>query len=596
MTHDLFRRARSLPWLCFGLLVFSSALTADVPVGQDRGGQGRSGGGAPQSPSTVEFLVLGNDGQPVTDLKAEEVSLRIAGRERKIESLELKRFSGGAPGAAPAAPSAPPPFATNAGGGSAAAPGRVFMFVIEDTSVRPGDERPIRASIEKLLGTLAPNDRVGILTTPNPTVRLDPTTDRARVTEALGRVSGQRPGSMSSGDRACRTRDSLVALRNILPVLQTDSGLATVVFFSAQLEQAATGGASTSGAGCMVSTDLFQGIASTSAASRAHIFVVQAEESVSQRSEGLENLASVSGGGQVFPLVSSGDPVARIARETAAYYVASFRPEQNDRVGGGQRLELRVSREGVHARSYGEYTFRAGAAAAGAPGNVREMLKSPGNFADVPIRLAAFPARAAGEKLRVLVLVEPGTPETKFASAAVGMIDAKNSMRQIVLDDKMLALPTAIVPFEVDPGSYRVRVAATDAAGKGGTVEYNLDANLTPAGPIKLSAMLLGAMRGTGFTPVMQFKDEEQAVVYVEAYGDRGQSAVSAKVELVGADGKVMQEFQPGGSGTSEPDKVILTAGVPLKDLKPGDYLLRLRFQLQGQAEGVVSQTLRKVQ
>jgi hypothetical protein len=401
---------------------------------------------------------------------------------------------------------------------------------------------------------------------------------------------------MSSGDRACRTRDSLVALRNVLPSLQSDS-LATVVFFSSQLEQAATGGASTGGAGCMVSTDLFQGIASTSAASRAHVYVVQAEESVSQRSEGLENLASVSGGGQVYPLVSSGDPVERIARETAAYYVATFRPEQNDRVGGGQRLELRVSRPGVHARSYGEYTFRAGAAAAsGAPGNVRDMLKSPGTFTDVPIRVAAFPARAAGEKLRVLVLVEPGTPETKFASGAVGLIDAKSSMRQLVFDDKTLALPTAIVPFEVDPGSYRVRVAVTDASGKAGTVEYNLDANLVSAGTIKLSAMLLGALRGTGFTPVMQFKDEEQAVVYVEAYGDRGQGSVSAKVELVGADGKVMQEIQPGGSATNEPDKVILTAAVPLKELKPGDYVVRLRFQLQGQPEGVVSHTLRKVQ
>jgi hypothetical protein len=594
MTYDLFRRVRSLPWLCFGVLVFSSVLAADGPLRQDRGGQGRSSG-TPQNPSTVEFLVLGGDGQPVGDLKAEEVTLRIAGRERKIESLELKRFSGGAPGAAPAAAAAPPPFVTNAGGGATAAPGRVFMFVIEDQSVRPGDERPIRASIEKLLETLGPNDRVGLLTTPNATVRLVPTTDRARVKQELGRISGQRPGSMNSTDRACRTRDSLVALRSILPVLESGGGLATVVFFSSQLEQAAT--TSSGDAGCMVTTDLFNGIASTSAASRAHIFVVQAEESVSQRSEGLENLASVSGGGQVYPLVSSGDPVERIARETAAYYVATFRPEQNDRVGGGQRLELRVSRPGVHARSYGEYTFRAGAAAAsGAPGNVRDMLKTPGSFTDVPIRVAAFPARAAGEKLRVLVLVEPGTPETKFASGAVGLIDAKSSMRQLVFDDKTLALPTAIVPFEVDPGSYRVRVAVTDASGKAGTVEYNLDANLVSAGTIKLSAMLLGALRGTGFTPVMQFKDEEQAVVYVEAYGDRGQGSVSAKVELVGADGKVMQEIQPGGSATNEPDKVILTAAVPLKELKPGDYVVRLRFQLQGQPEGVVSHTLRKVQ
>jgi hypothetical protein len=594
MTYHLFRPARSLPWLAAGVLVFASLLVADGLASQDRGGQ-RSGS-PPQNPSTVEFLVIDNDGQPVTDLKAEEVTLRIAGRERKIESLELKRFGSGG-GGAPAAAAAPPPYATNVGSGSAGAAGRVFMFVIEDQSVRPGDERPIHAAIEKLMEALAPGDRLGLLTTPNATVRLDPTTDRARVKEALTRVSGQRPGSMSSGDRACRTRDSLVALRNILPTLPSDGGLATVVFFSAQLEQAATTAGAASNAGCMVTTDLFQGIASASAASRAQVFVVQAEESVSQRSEGLENLASVSGGGQVLPLVASGDPLARIARETAAYYVASFRPEQNDRVGAGQRLELRVSRSGVHTRSYGEYSFRPDAAAASAKaGNVRDMLKTPAHFGDVPVRVVAFPSRAAAEKVRVLVLADPGTPETKFAAAAVGIIDAKNQMRQVVLDEKQLAASPSIVAFEVDPGSYRVRLVATDAAGRGGSAEYSLDASLKSAGTMKLSGMLLGAARAGGFAPVMQFRDEEAAIMYVEAYGDRGTGAVTAKVELVGGDGKVMQELQPGGSGTNEPDKVILTAQVPLKDLKPGDYVVRLRFQLEGQAEGQVSHTLRKVQ
>ena len=71
---------------------------------------------------------------------------------------------------------------------------------------------------------------------------------------------------------------------------------------------------------------------------------------------------------------------------------------------------------------------------------------------------------------------------------------------------------------------------------------------------------------------------------------------MTAKAELVGADGKVIQEIQPGGSQTKEPDRVILTAPIPIKELKPGDYIVRLRFQLAGQPEGQVSHTLRKVQ
>jgi hypothetical protein len=183
-----------------------------------------------------------------------------------------------------------------------------------------------------------------------------------------------------------------------------------------------------------------------------------------------------------------------------------------------------------------------------------------------------------------------------LAAAAVGIIDAKNQMRQVVLDDKQLAAPRAITAFEVDPGNYRVRLVATDAAGKGGSADYSLDATLKTAGTIRLSGMMLGALRNNNFAPVMEFKDEDQAIMYVEAYGDRGQKAVGAKIELVGADGKVLQEIQPGGQPTNEPDKVILLGQIPLKEVKPGDYTVRLRFQLEGEAEGIVTHTLRKVQ
>jgi hypothetical protein len=511
--------------------------------------------------------------------------------------LELKKVdaAAAAPGAAPAS-SAAPPYATNTDAGAAAGAGRTFLLVFEDESIRPGDERPIRASVEKFLGSIGAGDRVGMMTLPKTTVRVEPTTDRARIKEAMQQVSGRRPSNNNETERMCRARDTLEGMRSVLTNMRA-GGFTTVVLFSASLETPAAASANLGSQACRITTEHFQGNVSASAVSRAHVFVVQAEESVGSRNEGLETLASQLGGGVVLKLVGgAADPLERVAKETSAYYIASFPSSPDDKPGVMQRLEVRTSRSGAIARAQGEYSARAGTATAGAAaGNVRDMLKTPAQFADVPVRVVAFPSRAAADKIRVLVLAGPGG-DTKFATAAVGIIDAKNQMRQVVFEEKQLAGPTAITAFEVDPGSYRVRLVATDAAGKGGSAEYMLDATLKSAGSIKMSGMVLGALRNNNFTPVMEFKDDDQAIAYIEAYGDRGQKAVGAKIELVGGDGKVIQEIQPGGQATNEPDKVILLGQIPLKELKPGDYTVRLRFQLEGEPEGIVSHTLRKIQ
>ena len=94
----------------------------------------------------------------------------------------------------------------------------------------------------------------------------------------------------------------------------------------------------------------------------------------------------------------------------------------------------------------------------------------------------------------------------------------------------------------------------------------------------------------------MQFKDEATAVGYVEIYGQiTGQ--VSARMEVAAtADGPAIKTIQPGGQKTSEADKFLLIGEIPIGDLKPGDYVVRAFVGLQGEPEGKVVRTLRKVQ
>src|SRR5688572_15798331 len=64
-------------------------------------------GGA--APVLIDFRAVTEDGQPVVDLKPEEVTLRVGGKPRPIKSLELIRV-GGAGAAGPAPSKLPLPF------------------------------------------------------------------------------------------------------------------------------------------------------------------------------------------------------------------------------------------------------------------------------------------------------------------------------------------------------------------------------------------------------------------------------------------------------------------------------------------------------
>ena len=140
-----------------------------------------------------------------------------------------------------------------------------------------------------------------------------------------------------------------------------------------------------------------------------------------------------------------------------------------------------------------------------------------------------------------------------------------------------------------------MRFGAAEASGKGGAVDLDLAAELTPAGPLKLGALVLTAFRNNAAVPAIQFGADEQIVGILEMYGQvTGQ--VSARMEVASTlDGPAISSIQPGvGPKSSEPDKFVLLGAIPIASLAPGDYVVRAFVGIQGQPEGKVIKTFRK--
>jgi hypothetical protein len=95
----------------------------------------------------------------------------------------------------------------------------------------------------------------------------------------------------------------------------------------------------------------------------------------------------------------------------------------------------------------------------------------------------------------------------------------------------------------------------------------------------------------------MLFSNEEKIWVMFEMYGIPAADAkMRVGFELAVPDAPKPQTFRPIGMlPTNEPDKFQIFGEIPIAKLAPGDYAISGIVQQEGQAEGRVTRTIRKV-
>jgi len=551
----------------------------------------------------IDFRAVAEDGQPVADLTPADVTLRIGGRPRPIKSLDFVRVSG--EGSAPvAAARLPPPFRTNAE--SSAAPGtrREVLIVLDELSISPGKEVAIRESLNKLLSALTPADRVGLLSTRQGGTSHAFTQQHEDVRGALGRLAGHAPARLTDSDFACNAMLSLGTLRSAFGEFSPQSA-PTLVYVSAALAGPASDRMANLGAEsdlCPLRTNHFEEVGVAAQASHAAMYVVHVLEAAStsqtpQASQlGIDAVAGVTGA-ETIRLTGGGteSPLTRIARETSAYYLASFDAEPADRNGNRHRVQITVARERVRVHSRPNIVIPRGAAAAAKSVTPRDMIRVSTVYTDLPLRGATFTSRNPDGKVRVVALFETLEAAAKLNAATVIGYDAKGvSKAQWNAEAKDLGGSPIRADLLVPAGTYRVRIAATDTKGRAGTVDIETPAQVTDAGTLKISALVLGAGAGGTFSPKLQFDaGDQQAIGYVEIYDVPKGANVGVTFELAESEGGPATATGPSQISGAD-DTRIAFGGFGIGPMEPGDLQMRAVITLDGKRIGIVSRTLRK--
>jgi len=563
----------------------------------------------------VDFMAVAADGQPVADLKPEEVTIRVDGRPRKIRTLEFIKFS--EPGAvgAPAATLAPP-FGTNL----VTDTGRDILLVLDNDSFRPGREKPLREAVDRFLNHLTGRDRVGVITMPYGGMQTDLTTDYGRVRKALSEVGGQAPSSESGSDAACRSRRTLQALAGLLEQFTGREAPITVVFVSSGLMGPRRDAQVSFAPGmCEIRTDDFQRVGRATAVSRAQLFLLRPENIMDNRRgaagenvagvgftgsdnplEGLEHLAGVTGGQMLHLENTQEDGMARIARQTSSYYLASFEPEGADRNGENHQIDIRVNRPGVKlvVRPDVDIPRAVPTGTPPVPTTPIDMIRQAKAHRDLPLRVTAFARRVpSGAGLVIFAAGEPIDAGTTLAAASLGLFDKAGklvSTANATGDDLQRGM--MVSAFNALPGTYRVRLAATDATGRNGTADYEIAAELTPAGPLTIGSIVMGLSRANALIPKLVFTNEPAALAEVEFYGAKeGQEvAVVFQIAKTAESPVALIEVPAAIAATDQPDRFRATATIAVGALPAGDYVVRAFVWLKDDKPGMVTRTMRK--
>lgn len=593
----------------FGLL---STAGIQQPVGQQPG--------RPVPPErgvdllTIDFVAVTNDGRPVTDLRAEEVTIRISGRARTVRTLQHVAIADVDPAIGSSSDS-PQPFGTNATSEN----GRTILLAVETNSFRPGREAPLRGAVDRLIAGLGPRDRISLVDVPYGGVKVPMTSDHSRVRTAMSLVVGQGSPNESGSDLACRTRTTLETLVGHLGTLRGRDAPSIVVVATAGLAGPRRDAPMMLAPGkCELTSDMFQQVGAAVADARAQVYVVQADDIMIATGrgqmeniagagftgsenplEGLENLTGTTGG-RMLRLTGAADPASVVLRESSAYYLASIEPQPIDRERRLQPVEARVSRPGVEVRSRPSVRFaRVDPLTASRPPapSPREMLGTTAVFRDLPLRVSAYSSPDPESKtLKVLTITEPVEPAVKFGSLVAALFDRDNKLvANWVATPADLERGTVIGAMPAEPGFYRLRVAAIDTTGRAGTADYDVTAEIVQTGSLKLSSIVLGLSREGGFLPRLQFSTEPVVIAHLEMYGAAPGARLTAALELAGTLNGPSMLTVPLTIERAAEGRYIATAAVPIGSLSPGDYVVRAVVGLEGQAPTRVVRTLRKV-
>ena len=591
----------------------------------------------------VDVTVVDAKGMPVRDLRAPEFTVTIDGQVRRVISAEFVAESGES-----AADAAKPrdPYVSN---NTDRRPGRLIMLVVDRNNIDTHTIRGAVAALKRFVAGVSADDRLALMTIPPPGPSVDFTTNHAQILNAITNVMGSEdpmfsqynisdyeaitfenrsnpivtqrllfrtcgdtdPNTMSPCDRDVEqealtkathlrqlTSQSVSGFAALLRNLRDVEGPKSMIILSQGLmlegAQGESSALATLAAEARVSINvmMFDQVVGSASQSRLSETISQDRD---MRETGLETLAGRSRG-SLFRVVTNPEFVfERLRHEISAHYMLGVEPAERDRDGKPHQIQVKVGRQNVQVRARRQVQYTRLTPNSWSRDVVMgRVLRSPAANTELPMRLATYTFRDTAPNKVKLILAAEIDPESmeKELDLAIGFA-IFDDMGKVVLsgqERKIYSANTDLpIRYElavpVDPGQYRLRLAAVDMSGKSGSVEREVPAFGMANQEFAIGDLILSSVReGKGNdlrAPVVVQVADGQLATYTELYTNKPGTLDDTKVtfEIADtADGPALQssnaEIRERGDQTMRQALSV----VPVGALPPGRYIARAVF------------------
>jgi VWFA-related protein len=339
---------------------------------------------------------------------------------------------------------------------------------------------------------------------------------------------------------------------------------------------------------------------------------------------GSENLAQETGG---FAITNNNDlsaGLARVANESAAYYLLGYQPSR-PRSEKWRRLEVRVNRPGVTVRARQGYfpslpsspppakvgkTDKRKQQTAATEARIDPALMASGELGGIPLRLATYVFDSNTLALaRVMVVVEVGSAPFTFVRADAGgkvtldlmLLGASRDRGEVFSIRERIEATlraresrsqwwTFTREMRLPAGVSQLRALVRDVAtGRTGMVAQRFE--VPPVDSFRLSTPILSdqveaSSEGGRQAPVLaahrEFRPEGRLYCQYEVFGagPRGQgTAVVASYSLRWADGSLVRQGPPTPIVPGANARLVRMLGLSLDGLPEGSYELQIRVE-----------------
>ena len=416
-------------------------------------------------------------------------------------------------------------------------------------------------------------------------------------------------------DARTRTQSSLVALRYLMERLAQSSVPKTVVFISEALvidrDYSELSWLGPLAARAQVTIYPLMLHPRTFDASSSSVSPTRGAD-IAMGEEGLGLIASLARG-SVFRVVGNADfAFNRLALELSGYYLLSFEPEPGDRDAKSHKIKIEVpGRRGIEVRSRREFTVDPARSKTDEELLV-ETLRAPLLANDIGLKVATYVFRdPASPKLRIILAAEIDRTLNPQGNIALGyvLVDSKAKLIDSTVEPHVTTPVRAVTRTQTytsaavaeSAGVYTLKLAVIDETGKRGSVEHSFRAQLTSAGQIRATDLLIAesAAAPGGLTPAVSADFASHTLHgYIELYSDSVEALNTATVMMEVAEDENGRPLDSGAARfqdrqDSASTRRVAEAAVPIALLPPGDYVARAVISIGGRTSGQVIRPFR---